>query len=76
MQTRTGPQASSIALRYSSGMSRPSLRTARLMTCQLVRTSRTVSTSSIHRDAIQAHGQMGSNQKSAVGMEPSFPHTS
>src|SRR4051794_23126714 len=73
MHTRTGPQAPSSILRKSSGRSRPSLRTARLITCQLVRTSRTCSTSCIHREEIHAQGQRGSNQKSAVGMSDILP---
>src|SRR3954454_13296229 len=73
MQTRTGPHAVSSIFRYSSGRSRPSLSTARLITCQLVRTSRTCSTSCIQREAIHAHGQSGSNQKSAVGMSDILP---
>ena len=39
------------------------------MTCQLTSTGRTFSTSTIHRDVIQAHGHNGSNQKSAVSVE-------
>src|SRR5689334_18930400 len=63
--TRTGPQARSIIARYSSGRSRPSLRTARLITDQVTSTGRTRSTSIIQRDVIHAHGQSGSNQNSA-----------
>src|SRR3954452_20936964 len=73
MQTRTGPHAASMAWRYSSCRSRSSLSTARLITCQLVRTSRTCSTSSIHREEIHAQGHRGSNQKSAVGMSDILP---
>src|SRR5690606_15318147 len=51
---------------YFSGRSRPSLSTARLMTCQRTVTSRTCSTSPIQRLVIQAQGHTGSNQKSAT----------
>ena len=64
MHTRTGPHAFFIISAYSSGRSRPSFSTARLMTCQCVSTSRTFSTSSIQRDVIHAKGHSGSNQKS------------
>src|SRR4051794_36648773 len=73
MQTRTGPHAASMAWRYSSGRSRPSFSTARLITCHRVCTSRTCSTSCIQREAIQAQGHKGSNQKSAVGMTVILP---
>src|ERR1700680_5235451 len=36
------------------------------MTCQRTSTGRTSSTSSIHREAIHAHGHRGSNQKSTT----------
>src|SRR6266852_4229077 len=36
------------------------------MTCQRTSTGRTCSTSSIHREAIHAHGHKGSNQKSTT----------
>src|SRR5215469_1026349 len=63
--TRTGPQALARPFLYSSDRSsRPSLSTARLITCQRGATGRTLATSSIHRDVIHAHGQAGSNQKS------------
>src|ERR1700691_1596958 len=62
--TRTGPHAWAISSRYCSGRSLPSLTTARLITCQRAATGRTFSTSSSQRDAIQAHGHSGSNQKS------------
>ena len=52
--------------RYSSGISRPSFRTANDITCHCTSTSRTCSTSSIHREVIQAQGHIGSNQKSAL----------
>ncbi|WP_284295155.1 hypothetical protein [Luteimicrobium album] len=42
------------------------MSTARLMTCHRTCTSRTCSTSPIHRLVIQAQGHTGSNQKSAV----------
>src|SRR4051795_889416 len=73
MHTRTRPQPAGAILPVRSRRSRPSLSTARLMTCQLVRTSRTCSTSCIQREEIQAHGQRGSNQKSAVGMSDILP---
>ena len=38
------------------------------MTCQVTSMSRTFSTSSIQREVIQANGQAGSNQKSAVSL--------
>src|SRR6185312_2671849 len=67
MITRTGPQACLRNSLYSSGnSSRPSLSTARLITCQSTFTSRTFSTSRIQREVIQANGQAGSNQKSTV----------
>ena len=66
MITRTGPQARFISSTYFSGSSRPSLSTASDITCQRTSTSRTCSTSSIQREVIQAHGQAGSNQNSAV----------
>src|ERR1700704_2077749 len=65
MATRTGPQAFFIPSRYSSGRSRPSLSTARLITWKFTSTSRTFSTSKIQRDVIQHHGHSGSNQKPA-----------
>src|SRR3712207_9486824 len=69
MMTRTGPHASAISCWYSAGSSRPSLRTARLITCQRTSRVRTCAASRIHRLAIHAHGQMGSNQKSTgVGL--------
>src|SRR3954471_16797380 len=43
------------------------------MTCHRVCTSRTCSTSCIHREEIHAQGQRGSNQKSAVGMSDILP---
>src|SRR4051794_9972956 len=73
MHTRTGPHASAIACWYSSGRSRPSLSTASDITCQLTSMSRTCSTSSIQRLEIHAHGQIGSNQKSAVAMSDLLP---
>src|SRR4051794_3690321 len=73
MQTRTGPHAALINSRYSSGRSLPSLSTASDITCQETWMSRTFSTSRIQRLAIQAHGQIGSNQKSAVGMSDILP---
>ena len=66
MTTRTGPQARAILAAYFSGTSRPSLSTERLMTWNVTSISRTFVTSSIQRLDIQAHGQVGSNQKSAV----------
>jgi hypothetical protein len=74
MHIRTGPQAARMASWYSAGRSRPSLRTASDITCQRTSTSRTFSTSRTQRLAIQAHGQMGSNQKSALAMTNIFPH--
>ena len=51
--------------RYCSGMSSlPSFSTDRLITCQVTLTWRTFCTSRIQREVIQAHGQIGSNQKS------------
>src|SRR3954454_21753951 len=73
MQTRTGPHAVSSIFRYSSGRSRPEFSSARLITCHRVCTSRTCSTSCIHREEIHAQGQSGSNQKSAVGMSDILP---
>src|SRR4051794_5913001 len=73
MQTRTGPHASAINRVYSSGRSRPSLSAASDMTCQRTWMSRTCCTSRIHRLEIQAHGQRGSNQKSAFGMSGILP---
>src|SRR4051812_44698885 len=64
--TRTGPHAVFIISRYSSGRSRPSLSTARLITWKSTSMSRTFSTSRIHRDVIQHHGHSGSNQKPAT----------
>ena len=66
MHTRTGPHAFFIISTYCSGMSRPSLSTARLITCQDTSRSRTCSTSSTQREVIQAHGHRGSNQKSSL----------
>src|ERR1039458_7341549 len=59
--TRTGPQDRSIMERYSEGSSRPSFRTARLITDQVTSTSRTCSTSISQREVSHAHGQIGSN---------------
>src|SRR5260370_17163760 len=53
----------------------PSLSTARLITCQRVCTGRTFSTSSIHREAIHAHGHSGSNQKSTCVRSCCAMHT-
>ena len=64
--TRTGPQAFFIISWYSSGRSRPSLSTARLMTWKFTSMSRTFSTSRIQREVIQHHGHSGSNQKPAT----------
>ncbi len=61
MMTRTGPQACSMSARYCSGRSRPSLSTARLITDQVTRTGRTVSTCMSQREVIQAQGHIGSN---------------
>src|SRR4051812_39749389 len=68
MATRTGPQPSPIRARYRSdtSSSRFSFSTDRLITCHRTVTGRTFSTSSIHRDVSQAHGHIGSNQKSAI----------
>src|SRR4051794_24614615 len=66
MATRTGPHAVFIISRYSSGRSRPSLSTARLMTWKFTSMSRTFSTSRIQREVIQHHGHSGSNQKPAT----------
>ena len=66
MATRTGPHAFFIISRYSSGRSRPSLSTARLITWKFTSMSRTFSTSRIQRDVIQHHGHSGSNQKPAT----------
>src|ERR1035437_9745699 len=63
--TRTGPQDRSIIKRYSEGSSRPSFRTARLITDQVTSTSRTCSTSISQREVSHAHGQIGSNHISA-----------
>src|SRR3954453_17234818 len=73
MQTRTGPQASTISRVYSSGRSRPSLSTASDMTCHRTWMSRTCRTSSIQRLEIHAQGQMGLNQKSAFAMSGILP---
>ena len=54
------------AARGSLGESRSLFRKSRLITRHCTRTSRTCSTSSIQREVIQANGQSGSNQKSAV----------
>src|SRR5690554_3039407 len=43
------------------------------MTCQRTSTSRTRSTSVIHREVIHAHGHIGSNQKSAVVRSSAAP---
>src|SRR5437764_7130191 len=43
------------------------------MTCHRTVMSRTFSTSRIHRLVIHAHGQRGSNQKSALGMSDILP---
>src|SRR6478736_224653 len=65
--TRTGAQALTRNSLYSAGSSsRPSFRTARLITCHSVLMSRTSSTSEIQREVTQAKGHMGSNQKSAL----------
>ncbi|GDX32142.1 hypothetical protein LBMAG15_10760 [Actinomycetes bacterium] len=66
MITRTGAQAAAINSTYSGGSSLPAFKTAKDITFQCTRTSRTCSTSSIHLEVIQAHGHSGSNQKSAV----------
>src|SRR3954464_14968300 len=67
MATRTAPQFCLSPSRYFSGrLSRPSLRTAGLITRNRMSTGRTFSTSSSHRDVSQAHGQAGSNHMSAV----------
>ena len=78
MTARTGCHAVVMNSWYSSGRSRPSLRTARDITCQRTVTSRTCSTSSIQREVIHAHGQRGSNQKSAIVVSdmPRFDHAS
>ncbi|CAM5651619.1 hypothetical protein SRIMM317S_06085 [Streptomyces rimosus subsp. rimosus] len=70
MHTRTGPHTTPpgrFFSRYSSGSSSSlsSFNTPRLITCQRTSTGRTFSTSSIQREVSQAHGQDGSNQKSA-----------
>jgi hypothetical protein len=49
---------------YFSPRSRSALRYDNDMTCQVISTGRTRSTSIIQRDVIHAHGQIGSNQKS------------
>src|SRR3954454_12113078 len=74
MLKRPGLQALSIAARELTGSSRPSLSTARLMTCHRTSTGRTFSTSIIQREVIQAHGQIGSNQKSAMSRSDTTQH--
>src|SRR3954469_26066821 len=44
------------------------------MTCHRTSTGRTFSTSIIQREVIQAHGQMGSNQKSAMSRSDTTQH--
>src|SRR6476646_8495990 len=67
VMTRTGAHALAIISLYSAGSSsRPSFRTARLITCHSVLMSRTSSTSPIQREVTQAKGHRGSNQKSAL----------
>src|SRR5665811_1079753 len=65
---RTGPRPRSIFERYSGGSSRPSLRTARLITDQVTSTSRTCSTSISQREVSHAHGQIGSNHISTAAL--------
>jgi hypothetical protein len=65
MATRTGPQPFTISSWYCGGRSRPSFRTARLITWKVASMSRTSSTSRIQREVIQHQGHRGSNQKSA-----------
>ena len=52
-----------------------SFSTAKLITCQVVVTGLTFCTSSIQRDVIHAHGQIGSNQKSTWVGSCSVMHT-
>src|ERR1700760_134415 len=66
MQMRTGPHPVASSCLYSSDTSLSLFSTDRLITCQCGVTGRTFSTSRIHREAIQAHGQIGSNQKSTT----------
>src|SRR3954466_6543536 len=54
-------------------MSRPSFSSANDITCHRTVMSRTFSTSRTQRLVIQAHGQSGSNQKSALGMTGILP---
>ncbi len=61
-----GPTPAPSSRRSSGDRSRPSLSTARLITCQCTSRSRTFSTSSTQRLVIQAQGHSGSNQKSRV----------
>ena len=71
LAARTPTQPSARPAAYEAGRSRPSLSTDRLITWKVVCTSRTCSTSSIQREVIQAHGHIGSNQKSTrVVMRP------
>src|SRR5436190_1616792 len=44
------------------------------MTCHRTSTGRTFSTSIIQREVIQAHGQIGSNQKSAMSRSDTTQH--
>ena len=76
LRTGWGPVRVCIAAqeKYGSGKSRPSFSTDRLITCHRVVTGRTFSTSCIHRDAIHAHGQTGSNQKSTTVSSCSLMH--
>src|SRR5579859_306147 len=65
MHTRTGPQPLTSPSLYCSGRSGlSSLSTDKLITCHRGRTGRSSATSSTQREAIHAHGQIGSNQKS------------
>src|SRR6202011_5703426 len=61
-----GAHAWPVSSRLASDSSsrRPSLRTARLMTCQVVASGRAFSISRIQREVSQLHGHTGSNQKS------------
>src|SRR5450631_2802070 len=75
MMTRTGPHERSIMASYSGGSSRPSLRTARLITDQVTSTSRTCSTSISQREVSHAHGQSGSNHISTALVSPALTVT-
>src|ERR1700744_4465314 len=74
MQMRTGTHPVASSCLYSSDTSLSLFSTDRLITCQCGVTGRTFSTSRIHREAIQAHGQIGSNQKSTTVFSCSDMH--